>query len=99
MSKRIGAQDVLQALTGVKDAALPADIVASGFVKDIEVGQDRVTFTLQTPANIPAAIRARVAENAKQAVQALGVKNVEMSVSAQTLEGVTVSAPSATAAP
>ncbi len=83
MSKRIGAQDVLQALTGVKDAALAADIVASGFVKDIEVGQDRVTFTLQTPPNIPAAIRARVAENAKQAVQALGVKNVEMSVSAQ----------------
>ncbi len=83
MSKRISPQDVLQALTGVKDAALAADIVALGFVKDIEVGQDRVSFTLQTPPETPAAIRARVAENAKHTVEALGVKNVEMSISVQ----------------
>jgi ATP-binding protein involved in chromosome partitioning len=82
MDKRISPQDVLHALTGVKDAALPVDIVALGFVKDIEVGQDRVSFTLQTPPAMPAAIRTRVAENAKQAVVALGVKDVEMSVSA-----------------
>jgi len=52
MSSRISPQDVLNALRAVKDPDLGRDIVTLGFIKDLEVGDHRVSFALQltTPA-------------------------------------------------
>jgi ATP-binding protein involved in chromosome partitioning len=82
MSMRIGPQDVLQALSTVKDPDLGRDIVSLGFIKDLEVGGNRVSFTIQltTPA---CPVREQLAASARQAVQALGVENVQVRLASQ----------------
>jgi ATP-binding protein involved in chromosome partitioning len=82
MSSSIGPQDVLNALRTVKDPDLGRDIVTLGFVKDLEVGDNRVSFTLQltTPA---CPIRDQLLTQARAAVLALGVADVEVRMTAQ----------------
>ena len=82
MATKISPQEVLSALRVVEDPDLHRDIVSLGFVKDLEVGDHRVSFTIQltTPA-CPA--RDQMAAAAKQAVQALGVPNVEVRMTSQ----------------
>ena len=77
MSKGISPQDVLNALRAVKDPDLGRDIVTLGFVKELEVGDSRVSFALQltTPA-CPA--RDQLLGQARAAVAALGVSDVEV---------------------
>ena len=52
MSSGISPQDVVNALRAVKDPDLGRDIVTLGLVKQLEVGDSRVSFALQltTPA-------------------------------------------------
>jgi ATP-binding protein involved in chromosome partitioning len=87
MAARISPQDVLNALKAVYDPDLKRDIVSLGFVRDVEVGDGRVSFTIQltTPA---CPVRDQLAAQAKQAVQALGVENVEVRMASQVTSGV-----------
>jgi ATP-binding protein involved in chromosome partitioning len=82
MSSKVGPPEVLNALRAVQDPDLGRDIVTLGFVKALEVGDKRVSFTLQltTPA-CPA--RDQMVAQARAAVAALGIKDVEIKVTAQ----------------
>jgi ATP-binding protein involved in chromosome partitioning len=82
MSSQVGPQEVLNALRSVKDPDLGRDIVTLGFVKELEVGDSRVSFTLQltTPA---CPVRDQLLAQARAAVAALGVANVEVRLTTQ----------------
>src|SRR5271157_4801374 len=82
MSSRISPQDVVDALRTVKDPDSGRDIDTLGFIKELEVGDSRVSFALQltTPAG-PA--RDRLVAQARAAVMALGVADVEVRVVTQ----------------
>lgn len=86
MGTKISPQDVLTALRAVKDPDLHRDIVALGFVRDLEVSDSRVAFTIQltTPA---CPVRDQLAAQARQAVQALGVSDVEVRMTSQVMTG------------
>ncbi|MGO8735933.1 MAG: Mrp/NBP35 family ATP-binding protein [Terriglobia bacterium] len=76
MSKDLSPQDVLNALKTVNDPHLHKDIVSLGFVKDVEVGDRRVSILMQTSS--PA--RNQLVANIKQIVHGLGVSDVEVRV-------------------
>jgi ATP-binding protein involved in chromosome partitioning len=76
MSDRVSPQDVLSALKGVTDPQLQRDIVSLGFIKDIEVGDRRVSILMQTGS--PA--RNQLVASIKQIVHGLGVPDVEVRV-------------------
>jgi ATP-binding protein involved in chromosome partitioning len=82
MSAQLSPQDVVNALRAIKDPASGRDIVTMGCVKELEVGDSRVSLALQlaTPAG-PA--RDHVVTQARSAVLALGVRDVEIRVLAQ----------------
>jgi ATP-binding protein involved in chromosome partitioning len=82
MSSKVSPQDVLNALKAVRDPDLGRDIVTLGFVKDLEVGDSRVSFTIQltTPA---CPVRDQLVAQARAAVAALGVANVEVRLATQ----------------
>jgi ATP-binding protein involved in chromosome partitioning len=82
MNSHVGPQDVVNALRGVKEADSGRDIVTLGSVKELEVGDNRVSFALQLamPAS-PA--RDQLVAQARAAVLALGVADVEIRVVAQ----------------
>jgi len=82
MSSPITPQDVLNALRTVMDPDLGRDIVTLGFIKELEVGDNRVSFTLQltTPA---CPVRDLLVSQARAAVMALGVADVEVRMVAQ----------------
>ncbi len=86
MAKTVNPQDVLNALRAVKDPDLHRDIVSLGFVKDLKVSDRRVSFTIQltTPA---CPVRDQLAAQARQAVQALGVSDVEVRMTSQVMPG------------
>ncbi|MDE3180956.1 MAG: Mrp/NBP35 family ATP-binding protein [Acidobacteriota bacterium] len=79
---RVTPQQVLQALSSVKAAGQDRDIVALGRVKDLEVGDNRVSFSLQMD---PAAGKANadLLEKARAMVTALGVADVRVAVAQQ----------------
>jgi ATP-binding protein involved in chromosome partitioning len=81
MSSQISPQDVLNALRKVQDPDLGRDIVTLGFIKELEVGDSRVSFALQltTPA---CPVRDQLVAQARAAVMALGVADVEVRLTA-----------------
>jgi ATP-binding protein involved in chromosome partitioning len=75
----INSQDVIKALSAVKDPDLNRDVVSLGLVRDLEVGNNRVSFTIHFPT--PAStIKQQLGATAKRAVQALGVADVQVRV-------------------
>jgi len=75
----VSLQDVLHALSSVRDPDLNRDIVSLGFVKDLVVGDGRVSFTIHFPT--PAStVKQQLGATAKQAVQLLGVSDVQVRV-------------------
>src|SRR5690348_8680983 len=76
----IQIKEVIQALSSVKDPDFNRDIVSLGYVKDLEVGDQRVSFTLHFPTAI-STIKQQLGATAKQAVEALGVADVRVRVS------------------
>jgi ATP-binding protein involved in chromosome partitioning len=82
MRHKVSPQDVLNALKAVQDPDLRRDVVSLGFVKNLEVGDNRVSFTIQltTPA---CPVKDQLVAQARQAVQALGVANVEVRLTSQ----------------
>ncbi len=77
MAIRLRPQDVLQALSAVRDPTQQRDIVSLGLVRDMEVGDNRVSLKLAV-ANPGSPLAARLAQEAKKAVQALGVAEVRV---------------------
>jgi ATP-binding protein involved in chromosome partitioning len=81
MGTRIHPQDVMKALSGVREPSQQKDIVALGMVKDVEVGSGRVSFTLllSNPSNPGSG---ELVRGAREAVAALGVADVQVRVAA-----------------
>ncbi|HLI29615.1 MAG TPA: Mrp/NBP35 family ATP-binding protein [Terriglobia bacterium] len=77
MATRLSPQDVLKALGAVRDPGQQRDIVSLGMVKDVEVGDNRVSLKLHA-ANPSSPLAARLAQEAKKAIHALGVVNVQV---------------------
>ena len=74
---------VLQALTHVKDPDLHRDIVSLGFIKDLQIDNGKVSFTIEltTPA---CPVRDRMREEAQKCVLAVpGVRDVEIQMTAK----------------
>jgi len=79
MRTTITAEDILNALRAVQDPDLNRDIVSLGFVKELEVSNNLVSFTLELGS--PACpVKEQLVETAKQAVKALGVSEVQVKV-------------------
>jgi len=82
MEMHIHPQDVLDALRKVRDLSSQRDIVALGYVKDIEVtGEGRVAFVLQLPSPSSPSSQ-QLIQAAHDAVRALGVANVQIQLTA-----------------
>ena len=77
MPTELSPKDILNALRTINDPHVQKDIVSLGFVKDVEVGDRRVSILLQTAS--PA--RNQLVANIKQIVHGLGVPDVEVRVS------------------
>jgi ATP-binding protein involved in chromosome partitioning len=73
---------VLDALRAVKDPDLHKDIVALGFVKNLQISDGRVGFTIEltTPA---CPVKDLMRDQARAAVAALGVSSVDIEMTAQ----------------
>ena len=79
----IGPEDVRAALSRVKDPDLGRDIVALGFVKDLRIEGESVSFTIEltTPA---CPVRDQMKEDAHRAVLSLpGVTSVEVAMTSK----------------
>lgn len=79
MSNSVSPQDVINALRTVKEPMSGRDIVTLGFVKELEVGDNRVSFALQA-AMPPGPARDQVVTQARSTVLAMGVRDVEVRV-------------------
>lgn len=73
---------VLDALRAVKDPDLHKDIVALGFVKNLQIGDGRVGFTIEltTPA---CPVKDLMRDQARAAVASLGVSSIDIEMTAQ----------------
>jgi ATP-binding protein involved in chromosome partitioning len=73
---------VLDALRAVKDPDLHKDIVALGFIKNLQIGEGRVGFTIEltTPA---CPVKDLMRDQARAAVAALGVSSIDIEMTAQ----------------
>jgi len=83
MPPPVAPEAILGALSRIKDPDLGRDIVTLGFVKDLHITGDNVSFTLQltTPA---CPVRDQMKEEAHRAVLALpGVHTVAVTMTAQ----------------
>lgn len=76
---------VLEALRAVEDPDLHRDIVSLGFIRDLSVGPDFVSFTLEltTPA---CPVRDILEQQARAAVMSLGVSDVRIEMTARVRE-------------
>src|SRR5271167_4977413 len=79
MTANLSLQDVLKALSSVNDPDLNRDIVSLGFVKNLEVGDNRVSFTIHFPTPV-STIKQQLGATAKRAVEQLGVADVQVRV-------------------
>ncbi len=80
-------QEVLNALRLVKDPDLNKDIVALEFVKNLNVAQGKVSFTIEltTPA---CPVRKQMEDQARAAVMKVkGVREVEIQMSSRVTSG------------
>jgi ATP-binding protein involved in chromosome partitioning len=77
MSERVTPQEVMKALSAVEDPVARRDIVALGYVKNVEVGTNGVVLTLQFPASA-SSVQGELVVAIKRAVQQLGVEEVQI---------------------
>lgn len=72
MYKNISKEDVRQAVAGVTHPAIDRSLVELGMIKDITVGDNRITLTLVLPfPEIP--IKDYLVKSVREAVMKLGV--------------------------
>jgi len=83
----VGVDQVLEKLSTVIDPDLKKDIVSMGMIKDLELNDGNLKFTLEltTPA---CPFNAEIEEDVRKAVsQIAGIKNFDLSVTAKVMEG------------
>jgi len=83
----VGVDQVLEKLSTVIDPDLKKDIVSMGMIKDLELNEGNLKFTLEltTPA---CPFNAEIEEDVRKAVSQIeGIKNFDMSVTAKVMEG------------
>ncbi|MGI0003017.1 MAG: Mrp/NBP35 family ATP-binding protein, partial [Nitrosopumilaceae archaeon] len=83
----VGVDQVLEKLSTVIDPDLKKDIVSMGMIKDLELNDGNLKFTLEltTPA---CPFNAEIEEDVRKAVSEIaGIKNFDMSVTAKVMEG------------
>jgi len=93
----VGVDQVLEKLGTVIDPDLKKDIVSMGMIKDLELNEGNLKFTLEltTPA---CPFNAEIEEDVRKAVsQIAGIKNFDMSVTAKVMEGRSLDADTALA--
>jgi ATP-binding protein involved in chromosome partitioning len=86
-STMVTEQAVLEALATIQDPDLHRDIVALGFIKDLQIDAGRVAFSIEltTPA---CPVREQMEQNARRAVAALpGVDVVEVRMTSRVTTG------------
>jgi ATP-binding protein involved in chromosome partitioning len=81
MSNRISPQDVLKALTAVRDLSTGRDIVSTSQVRDIEIGDRYVSFALLL-AEPSSPASEQLVRAAREVVEALGVGEVRIRLAA-----------------
>lgn len=82
-----GIDQVLEKLSTVIDPDLKKDIVSMGMIKDLELSEGDLKFTLEltTPA---CPFNAEIEEDVRKAVDELdGIRNLDMNVTAKVMEG------------
>lgn len=83
----VGVDQVLEKLSTVIDPDLKKDIVSMGMIKDLELKEGNLKFTLEltTPA---CPFNAEIEEDVRKVVAEIdGIKNFDMSVTAKVMEG------------
>lgn len=90
MASMVTVDQVLASLKGVVDPELHKDIVSMGMVKDLSINNGKVAFTLQltTPA---CPFNSEIEEDVRNAIASLGVKDLDLRVTAQVMEGRAIS--------
>lgn len=78
----INKEAVLKVLSGVNDPDLDQDLVSLGMIEDLEVSESSVSFSivLTTPA---CPMKKRIEQEARSAVQSLGVKDIKINMTAR----------------
>ena len=81
---RVTTQEaILQALATIRDPDLGRDIVSLGFIKDLKVSGENISFSIEltTPA---CPVRDQMKEEARRAVPSLpGIKNVDVTLTSK----------------
>jgi len=93
----VGVDQVLEKLSTVIDPDLKKDIVSMGMIKDLELNDGNLKFTLEltTPA---CPFNAEIEEDVRKAVDGIeGVKNFDLNVTAKVMEGRSLDADTAMA--
>ena len=93
----VGVDQVMEKLKTVIDPDLKKDIVSMGMIKDLELNDGNLKFTLEltTPA---CPFNAEIEEDVRKAISELdGVKNFNLSVTARVQEGRSLDADTALA--
>jgi len=83
----VGIDQVLEKLSTVIDPDLKKDIVSMGMIKDLELNDGNLKFTLEltTPA---CPFNAEIEEDVRKAIDEMdGIKNFDMNVTAKVMEG------------
>jgi ATP-binding protein involved in chromosome partitioning len=91
----VGVDQVLEKLSTVIDPDLKKDIVSMGMIKDLELNEGNLKFTLEltTPA---CPFNAEIEEDVRKAVGTIeGIKNFDLSVTAKVMEGRSLAADTA----
>lgn len=82
MSREIGVEQVIEALRGVKDPELHKDLVSLGMIKDVQVEDGRVSFTIEltTPA---CPLKNVIRKDCEKVLGTLGAKSIDIRFGAQ----------------
>jgi ATP-binding protein involved in chromosome partitioning len=86
----VTVDQVLSSLKKVVDPELHKDIVSMGMIKDLSINDGKVDFTLEltTPA---CPFNSEIEEDVRAAIASLGVKDLNMRVTARVMEGRSIS--------
>ncbi|MGI0027277.1 MAG: Mrp/NBP35 family ATP-binding protein [Nitrosopumilaceae archaeon] len=82
----VSVDDVLKTLSTVIDPDLKKDIVSMGMIKDLEINNNDLKFTLEltTPA---CPFNDQIEEDVRKAVGTLGISKLDLKVTAKVMEG------------
>jgi ATP-binding protein involved in chromosome partitioning len=86
----VTVDQVLSSLRKVVDPELHKDIVSMGMVKDLEITDGKVSFTLEltTPA---CPFNSDIEQDVRAAIAGIGVQNLDLKVTARVMEGRAIS--------